>query len=158
MNAEGKPRSWTDHLLWHHACHTVDQFQYQSQETVSDLAAFQGPIHPELGIAMDMSVGMKVPGGAICTLALSFNNHGPLGTFFRYICDNGTYIARYDDLIDANGDKPVDVSKVDVSMDGIELQDREFIAAIQEKREPNSSIAQVVPAMRVLDRLEKCMK
>jgi 2-hydroxy-4-carboxymuconate semialdehyde hemiacetal dehydrogenase len=158
MNAEGKPRSWTDHLLWHHACHTVDQFQYQSQETVSELAAFQGPIHPELGIAMDMSIGMKVPGGAICSLALSFNNHGPLGTFFRYICDNGTYIARYDDLIDANGDKPVDVSKVDVSMDGIELQDREFIAAIQEKREPNSSIAQVVPAMRVLDRLEKSMK
>jgi 2-hydroxy-4-carboxymuconate semialdehyde hemiacetal dehydrogenase len=158
MNAEGKPRSWTDHLLWHHACHTVDQFQYQTRENVSDLAAFQGPIHPELGIAMDMSIGMKVPGGAICTLALSFNNHGPLGTFFRYICDNGTYIARYDELIDANGDKPVDVSKVDVSMDGIELQDREFIAAIQEKREPNSSIAQVLPAMRVLDRLEKVMK
>jgi 2-hydroxy-4-carboxymuconate semialdehyde hemiacetal dehydrogenase len=158
MNAEGKPRSWTDHLLWHHACHTVDQFQYQTRENVSDLAAFQGPIHPELGIAMDMSIGMKVPGGAICTLALSFNNHGPLGTFFRYICDNGTYIARYDELIDANGDKPVDVSKVDVSMDGIELQDREFISAIQEKREPNSSIAQVLPAMRVLDRLEKAMK
>jgi 2-hydroxy-4-carboxymuconate semialdehyde hemiacetal dehydrogenase len=158
MNAEGKPRSWTDHLLWHHACHTVDQFHYQTGEIASDLAAFQGPIHPELGIAMDMSIGMKVPGGAVCTLALSFNNHGPLGTFFRYICDNGTYIARYDELIDANGDKPVDVSKVDVSMDGIELQDREFISAIQEKREPNSSIAQVLPAMRTLDRLEKCMK
>ena len=158
MNAEGKPRSWTDHLLWHHACHTVDQFHYQTGEIASDVAAFQGPIHPELGIAMDMSIGMKVPGGAVCSLALSFNNHGPLGTFFRYICDNGTYIARYDDLIDANGDKPVDVSKVDVSMDGIELQDREFISAIQEKREPNSSIAQVLPAMRTLDRLEKCMK
>lgn len=158
MNAEGKPRSWTDHLLWHHACHTVDQFHYQTGEIASDLAAFQGPIHPELGIAMDMSIGMKVPSGAVCTLALSFNNHGPLGTFFRYICDNGTYIARYDELIDANGDKPVDVSKVDVSMDGIELQDREFISAIQEKREPNSSIAQVLPAMRTLDRLEKCMK
>src|SRR5215213_9060135 len=102
MNAAGQPRSWTDHLLWHHACHTVDQFQYQTRETVTELAAFQGPIHPELGIAMDMSIGMKVPGGAVCSLALSFNNHGPLGTFFRYICDNGTYIARYDELIDAN--------------------------------------------------------
>ena len=157
MNAEGKPRSWTDHLLWHHACHTVDQFQYQTGETASDVHAFQGPIHPELGIAMDMSIGMKVPSGAICTLALSFNNEGPLGTFFRYICDNGTYIARYDELIDGS-DKPVDVSKVDVSMDGIELQDREFIAAIQEKREPNSSVAQVLPAMRTLDRLEKSLK
>jgi 2-hydroxy-4-carboxymuconate semialdehyde hemiacetal dehydrogenase len=157
MNAEGKPRSWTDHLLWHHACHTVDQFQYQTGETASHAQAFQGPIHPDLGIAMDMSIIMKVPSGAVCTLALSFNNEGPLGTFFRYICDNGTYIARYDELIDGS-DRPVDVSKVDVSMDGIELQDREFIAAIQEKREPNSSVAQVLPAMRTLDRLEKSLK
>jgi len=157
MNAEGKPRSWTDHLLWHHACHTVDQFHHQTGETASEVHAFQGPIHPELGIAMDMSIGMKVPSGAICTLALSFNNEGPLGTFFRYICDNGTYIARYDELIDG-ANNPIDVSKVDVSMDGIELQDREFIAAIQEKREPRSSVAQVLPAMRTLDRLEKSLK
>jgi len=157
MNAEGKPRSWTDHLLWHHACHTVDQFQYQTGETASQAQAFQGPIHPELGIAMDMSIGMKVPSGAICTLALSFNNEGPLGTFFRYICNNGTYIARYDELIDGNNN-PIDVSKVDVSMDGIELQDREFLAAIKEKREPNASVAQVLPAMKTLDRLEKSLK
>ena len=117
----------------------------------------QGPIHPELKIAMDMSIQMKTPSGAVCTLALSFNNNGPLGTLFRYICDNGTYIARYDELVDGN-DKPIDVSKVDVSMDGIELQDREFIAAIQEKREPNASVAQVLPAMRVLDRLERSLK
>ena len=130
MNALGKPRSWTDHLLWHHACHTVDLFQYQTGETASVARAIQGPMHPELKIAMDMSIQMKVPSGAICTLSLSFNNDGPLGTFFRYICDNGTYIARYDDLIDGKN-KQIDVSKVDVSMNGIELQDREFFAAIQ---------------------------
>jgi len=157
MNAEGKPRSWTDHLLWHHACHTVDLFQYQTGETASEVQALQGPIHPELGIAMDMSIGMKVPSGAICTLSLSFNNDGPLGTFFRYICDNGTYIARYDDLFDGKENK-IDVSKVAVSMDGIELQDREFTSAIRESREPNSSIAQILPAMETLDRLEKALK
>jgi 2-hydroxy-4-carboxymuconate semialdehyde hemiacetal dehydrogenase len=157
MNAEGKPRSWTDHLLWHHACHTVDIFHYQTGQTTSEVGAMQGPIHPELQIAMDMSLQMKVPSGAICSLALSFNNNGPLGTWFRYICDNGTYIARYDELVDGY-EKPVDVSKVDVSVDGIELQDREFIAAIQQKREPNASVAQVLPAMRVLDRLEKALK
>src|SRR5438552_6365841 len=157
MNAEGKPRSWTDHLLWHHACHTVDLFQYQTGETPSEVHAFQGPMHPELKIAMDMSIGLKVPSGVLCTLALSFNNNGPLGTWFRYICDNGTYIARYDELVDGY-EKPVDVSKVDVSTDGIELQDREFIASIQQKREPNASVAQVLPAMRVLDRLERTMK
>jgi 2-hydroxy-4-carboxymuconate semialdehyde hemiacetal dehydrogenase len=156
MNAEGKPRSWTDHLLWHHACHTVDLFQHQTGETASEVHAFQGPTHPELGIAMDMSIGMKTPSGAICTLALSFNNNGPLGTWFRYICDNGTYVARYDELVDGQ-DKPIDVSKVDVSLDGIELQDREFISAIQQGREPNSSVAQVLPAMRTLDRLEKSL-
>lgn len=157
MNAAGQPRSWTDHLLWHHACHTVDLFQYQTDEVVSDCFALQGPMHPELGIAMDMSIGMKVPGGAICTLSLSFNNDGPLGTFFRYICDNGTYIARYDDLYDGK-ENQIDVSKVDVSMDGIELQDREFIAAIDEGREPNASVAQILPAMETLDRLEKSLR
>jgi len=157
MNAEGKPRSWTDHLLWHHACHTVDLFQYQAGQEASQVSAMQGPMHPELKIAMDMSIQMKVPSGAVCTLALSFNNNGPLGTWFRYICDNGTYVARYDELVDGY-EKPVDVSNVDVSMDGIELQDREFISAIQQKREPNSSVAQVLPAMRVLDRLEKSLR
>ena len=157
MNALGKPRSWTDHLLWHHACHTVDLFQYQTGEVVSQCCALQGPKHPQLGIAMDMSIGMQVPNGALCTLSLSFNNDGPLGTFFRYICDNGTYIARYDELVDGN-QKPIDVSKVDVSMNGVELQDREFFKAIAERREPNASVAQVLPAMRTLDRLERILE
>jgi 2-hydroxy-4-carboxymuconate semialdehyde hemiacetal dehydrogenase len=156
MNALGKPRSWTDHLLWHHACHTVDLFQYQTGETASKVFALEGPHHPELKIAMDMSIGMKTPSGAVCTLSLSFNNDGPLGTFFRYICDNGTYIARYDDLFDGKNNQ-IDVSKVDVSMNGIELQDREFFAAIKEKREPNASVQQVLPAYLTLDRLEKSL-
>src|ERR1700735_539260 len=156
MNAAGKPRSWTDHLLWHHACHTVDLFQYQTGEIAHRANALQGPMHPDLKIAMDMSIQLKVPSGAICTLALSFNNKGPLGTFFRYICDNGTYIARYDDLVDGD-QKPIDLSHVAVSMNGIELQDREFFSAIQEGREPNASVEQCLPAMQTLDRLEKSM-
>tara|TARA_B110000908_G_scaffold138495_1_gene164674 strand:- start:493 stop:1434 length:942 start_codon:yes stop_codon:yes gene_type:complete len=153
-NALGQPRSWTDHLLWHHACHTVDLFQYQTGEVASSMFALQGPVHPDLGIAMDMSIGMKVPGGAICTLSLSFNNDGPFGTFFRYICDQGTFLARYDDLFDGKDDA-IDVSQVDVSMDGIELCDREFIAAIKEGREPNASVAQCLTAMATLDKLEQ---
>jgi 2-hydroxy-4-carboxymuconate semialdehyde hemiacetal dehydrogenase len=156
MNALGQPRSWTDHLLWHHAAHTVDLFQYQTGEQASKVHAMQGPMHPQLGIAMDMSIQLKVPGGAICTLSLSFNNDGPLGTFFRYICDKGTYLARYDDLFDGK-DNRIDVSKVDVSMNGIELQDREFFAAIRDGREPNSSVAQVLPAYEALHRLEQTL-
>ncbi len=153
MNAKGQPRSWTDHLLWHHAAHTVDLFAYQAGPIVQ-ANALEGPIHPELGIAMDMSIQLKAESGAICTLSLSFNNDGPLGTFFRYICDNGTWIARYDDLVTGK-EEAVDVSNVDVSLNGIELQDREFVAAIREGREPNSSVAQVLPCYRVLDALER---
>jgi 2-hydroxy-4-carboxymuconate semialdehyde hemiacetal dehydrogenase len=152
-NALGQPRSWTDHLLWHHAAHTVDLFQYQADEDVEIANAVQGPVHPGLGIAMDMSVQLRTPGGRICTLSLSFNNDGPLGTFFRYICDNGTYIARYDDLVTGR-EEPIDVSAVDVSTNGIELQDREFIAAIREGREPNSSVGDVLRCYRVLGELE----
>jgi len=154
MNALGQPRSWTDHLLWHHAAHTVDLFAYQNGGSIVAANALQGPIHPTLGIAMDMSIQLKSSTGAICTLSLSFNNDGPLGTFFRYIGDSGTYIARYDDLIDAKENK-IDVTKVDVSMNGIELQDREFFAAIREGREPNASVAQVLPCYRVLHQLEQ---
>lgn len=153
-NALGEPRSWTDHLLWHHAAHTVDLFQYQTGSKVVKANAIQGPIHPVLGIAMDMSIQLQAENGAICTLSLSFNNDGPLGTFFRYICDNGTYIARYDDLVNGK-EEPVDVSQVAVSMNGIELQDREFFAAIREGREPNSSVASVINCYKVLGELEK---
>jgi 2-hydroxy-4-carboxymuconate semialdehyde hemiacetal dehydrogenase len=135
----------------------VDLFQYQTGELASNVFALQGPVHPELKIAMDMSIGMKTPSGAVCTLSLSFNNNGPLGTFFRYICDNGTYIARYDELVDGNN-KPIDVSQVDVSMNGIELQDREFFAAIKERREPNASVQQALNAMRTLSRLDQCLQ
>jgi len=154
MNALGQPRSWTDHLLWHHAAHTVDLFAYQTRSPIVKANAIQGPIHPTLGIAMDMSIQLKSANGAICTLSLSFNNDGPLGTFFRYIGDTGTYLARYDELFNGK-EKKIDVSKVDVSMNGIELQDREFFAAIRERREPNSSIAQVLPCYQVLHALEQ---
>jgi len=152
INAVGQPRSWTDSLLWHHAAHTVDLFAWQTGEIVA-ANALQGSIHPELGIAMDMSIQMKSATGALCTLSLSFNNDGPLGTFFRYIGDTGTYIARYDDLVDGKDNK-IDVSKVDVSMNGIELQDREFVSAIRKEREPKASVAQVLPCYRTLARLE----
>ena len=157
MNALGQPRSWTDHLLWHHAAHTVDLFAYQCGSPIVKANAIQGPIHPVLGIAMDMSIQLKAANGAICTLSLSFNNDGPLGTFFRYIGDTATYIARYDDLFNGKDEK-IDVSQVDVSMNGIELQDREFFAAIREGREPNSSVHQVLDCYRVLHDLEQQLK
>jgi len=149
MNALGQPRSWTDHLLWHHAAHTVDLFAYQCASPIVKANAIQGPIHPKLGIAMDMSIQLKSADGAICTLSLSFNNDGPLGTFFRYIGDSATYVARYDDLFNGKEEK-IDVSQVAVSMNGTELRDREFFSAIREGRPPNSSVASVLPCYRVL--------
>src|SRR5262249_57557863 len=145
---------WTDHLLWHQACHTVDLLHHQTGEVAEKVHAFEGPHHPELKIAMDMSIQLRTPSGVLCTLALSFNNDGPQGTFFRYICDNGTYIARYDDLFDGKENK-IDLSKVDVSLNGIELQDREFVEAIREGREPNASVAMVLPCYRTLHQLEQ---
>ncbi|MGH1355253.1 MAG: Gfo/Idh/MocA family oxidoreductase [Thalassovita sp.] len=155
-NAKGEPRTWTDHLLWHHACHTVDLFQYQTGGKAAKAFGLQGPAHPDLGISMDMSIGMKADNGAICTLSLSFNNDGPLGTYFRYICDNGTYIARYDDLYDGNENK-IDLSDVAVSNNGIELIDREFVSSIKEGRKPNGCVTDVINAMETLDAIEQSM-
>ena len=155
-NALGEPRDWTDHLLWHHACHTVDLFQYQTGEQPAAVSAQQGPLHPQLGIAMDMSIGLRSPSGGLCSLALSFNNDGPFGTWFRYIGDTGTYVARYDELVDGS-DEPIDLSGLYPSLEGYELQNREFFDAIDEGREPNASVAQCLPAMRTLDRIERTL-
>ena len=154
INAKGEPRTWTDHLLWHHACHTVDLFQYQTGEITSEVFGMQGPPHPEMGIAMDMSISMKSPSGVLCNLSLSFNNDGPLGTVFRYICDHGTYIASYDDLVDGKGN-PIDLTGTAVTNNGIELIDRAFLSAIEDGREPNGSVGQCLPAMRTLDQIER---
>lgn len=154
INALGQPRSWTDHLLWHHAAHTVDLFRYQTGEEIQIANAIQGPIHPTLGIAMDLSIQLRTTSGKLCTLALSFNNDGPLGTFFRYICDNGTYIARYDELVNGKNE-PIDLTGVAISNDGIELQDREFVNAILEGREPNASVRKVLETYKTLGELEK---
>ena len=157
INALGQARSWTDHLLWHHAAHTIDLFAYQTHSPIVAANIFQGPTHPSLGIAMDMSIQLKAASGAICTLSLSFNNDGPLGTFFRYIGDSATYVARYDDLFDGKDNK-IDVSAVDVSVNGIELQDREFFSAIAQGREPNSSVAKVLPCYEVMHQLEQQLR
>ena len=154
MNALGQPRSWVDNLLWHHAAHTVDLFSYQCGEPITEANVLAGPVHPELGIPMDMSIQLRSASGQLCTLSLSFNNDGPLGTFFRYICDHGTYVARYDELVTGN-DEPVDVTGVAVSMDGIELQDREFVRAMVEHDEPNASIRSVIDCYRVLGELQE---
>jgi 2-hydroxy-4-carboxymuconate semialdehyde hemiacetal dehydrogenase len=155
-NALGNPRSWVDNLLWHHAAHTVDLFAYQCGEPITIANVLAGPVHPTLGIPMDMSVQLGTASGQLCTLSLSFNNDGPFGTFFRYICDNGTYLARYDDLVTGN-EESIDVSGVAVSSDGIELQDREFVRAIREGDEPNSSVNAVLGCYEVLGALQQSL-
>lgn len=156
-NALGQPRSWTDHLLWHHAAHTVDLFQYQTGEEVIAANVLQGPIHPTLGIALDMSIQLKSRGGALCTLSLSFNNDGPLGSSFRYIGDGLTYIARYDELTNGMGER-IDLDLPEPALGGVARQDQEFFAAIRERREPNASVASVLPCYRVLHQLAQQLR
>jgi 2-hydroxy-4-carboxymuconate semialdehyde hemiacetal dehydrogenase len=153
-NALGQARSWTDHLLWHHAAHTVDLFQYQTGEEVIAAHALQGPIHPTLGIALDMSIQLKSRGGALCTLSLSFNNDGPFGSTFRYIGDGLTYIARYDTLTDGIG-TAVDPELPEPVLSGVAQQDKEFFAAVRDCREPNASVASVLPCYRILHQLAR---
>jgi 2-hydroxy-4-carboxymuconate semialdehyde hemiacetal dehydrogenase len=159
VDVHGRPRGWTDDLLWHHAGHTVDLFAHQTGEQPSRLAALAGPPDPTLGIALDASISLATPSGALCSVALSFNHEGPFGTTFRYVTDRATYVASYDDLADAEG-RAIDVA-AEVATDvptgrgarGIATQDREFLSAIREEREPASSVRACLPAMRTLDRL-----
>jgi regulator of RNase E activity RraA len=52
---------------------------------------------------------------------------------------------------------PGDNWMIHVSMNGIELQDREFIAAVRERREPNASVQQALPCYRILNELDRAL-
>ena len=152
-NMLGQPRSWVDNLLWHHGCHSVDLAYWILNEPNFVVWGQQGPDHPVLGIPMDLTVAMKSPKGPLFTMAMSFNNKGPFGGFYRYIGEEETYKIYRDSMTDSEGRE--------VALDGVaafDRQDVEFISAIREGRQPESNAASCVPTMALLDRIERAMK
>jgi 2-hydroxy-4-carboxymuconate semialdehyde hemiacetal dehydrogenase len=153
LNMHGQPRSWVDNLLWHHGCHSVDLAHWILSEPDWECWGQKGPDHRELKIPMDISVGMKSSKGPLFTMAMSFNNKGPFGGFYRYIGEEETYKVYRDSMTDSEG-KEVQFDDNTLAFD---RQDIEFVAAIREGREPESSAASVVPTMALLDKIDKSM-
>jgi 2-hydroxy-4-carboxymuconate semialdehyde hemiacetal dehydrogenase len=152
LNMHGQARSWVDNLLWHHGCHSVDLAHWVLDEPNWECWGQKGPHHKELGIPMDLSVAMKSPKGPLFTMAMSFNNKGPFGGFYRYIGEEDTFKVYRDSMTDSEG-KEVPLEP----MIAFDRQDVEFVAAIREGREPESSAASVVPTMALLDKIDKAM-
>jgi 2-hydroxy-4-carboxymuconate semialdehyde hemiacetal dehydrogenase len=153
LNMFGQPRSWVDNLLWHHGCHSVDLAQWILDDPNWDAWGQRGPDHPELKIPMDISVAMKSTSGVLFTMAMSFNNKGPFGGFYRYIGEEETYKVYRDSMTDSEG-KEVEFADTTLAFD---RQDIEFVSAIREGREPESSAASVVPTMALLDKIDQAM-
>ncbi|MEO8258181.1 MAG: Gfo/Idh/MocA family oxidoreductase [Acidobacteriota bacterium] len=152
LNMHGQPRSWVDNLLWHHGCHSVDIAQWLLDDPDWDVWGQKGPDHPDLGIPMDLTVAMKSKAGPLFSMAMSFNNKGPFGGFYRYIGEEDTYKVYRDSMTDSEGK--------DVALDpmpAFDRQDVEFVSAIREGRQPESSAASVVPTMALLDRIDRAM-
>jgi 2-hydroxy-4-carboxymuconate semialdehyde hemiacetal dehydrogenase len=153
LNMHGQPRSWVDNLLWHHGCHSVDLAHWIMDDPNWDAWGQKGPNHPELGIPMDLSVAMKSKKGPLFTMAMSFNNKGPFGGFYRYIGEEDTYKIYRDSMTDSDGRE--------VALDSVaafDRQDVEFVSAIREGRQPESSAASVVPTMALLDKIDRAMQ
>jgi 2-hydroxy-4-carboxymuconate semialdehyde hemiacetal dehydrogenase len=152
LNMHGQPRSWVDNLLWHHGCHSVDIAQWLLDDPNWDVWGQKGPDHPELGIPMDLTVAMKSRTGPLFSMAMSFNNKGPFGGFYRYIGEEDTYKVYRDSMTDSEGKEvPLD------PMPAFDRQDVEFVGAIREGRDPESSASSCVQTMALLDRIEKAM-
>jgi 2-hydroxy-4-carboxymuconate semialdehyde hemiacetal dehydrogenase len=151
-NMHGQPRSWVDNLLWHHGCHSVDLAQWVLGDTNWSAWGQTGPEHPVLGIPMDVTVAMKSSKGPLFSMAMSFNNRGPFGGFYRYIGEEDTYKVYRDSMTDSDGR--------DVPLDGtpaFDRQDVEFTSAIREGRVPESSAESCLPTMGLLDRIDRAM-
>jgi 2-hydroxy-4-carboxymuconate semialdehyde hemiacetal dehydrogenase len=152
LNMHGQARSWVDNLLWHHGCHSVDLAYWVLNDPDLEVWGQKGPDHPELGIPMDMTIGMRSKKGPLISMALSFNNKGPFGGFYRYIGEEETYKVYRDSMTDSEGKE--------VPLDGVsafDRQDVEFVGAIREGREPESNAASCVPTMALLDRIDRAM-
>jgi 2-hydroxy-4-carboxymuconate semialdehyde hemiacetal dehydrogenase len=149
----GQPRSWVDNLLWHHGCHSVDLAHWVLDEPNWDVWGQKGPDHKDLKIPMDITVAMKSKKGPLFTMAMSFNNKGPFGGFYRYIGEEETYKVYRDSMTDSEGNEVV----FDDTTPAFDRQDIEFVGAIREGREPESSAASVVPTMALLDKIDKAM-
>jgi 2-hydroxy-4-carboxymuconate semialdehyde hemiacetal dehydrogenase len=151
-NMHGQPRSWVDNLLWHHGCHSVDLAQWILDDPGFVAWGQKGPDHPALGIPMDLTVAMKSKKGPLFSMAMSFNNRGPFGGFYRYIGEEETYKVYRDSMTDSDGKE--------VPLDGtaaFDRQDVEFTSAIREGREPESSARSCLPTMVLLDQIDRAM-
>jgi 2-hydroxy-4-carboxymuconate semialdehyde hemiacetal dehydrogenase len=152
-NMHGQARSWVDNLLWHHGCHSVDLAYWILNDPDLEAWGQEGPDHPVMQIPMDMTIGMRSKKmKTTISMALSFNNRGPFGGFYRYIGEEETYKVYRDGMTDSEGKE--------VPLQGpiaFDLQDVEFVGAIREGREPESSAASCVPTMALLDKIEKSM-
>jgi len=152
-NMHGQPRSWVDNLLWHHGCHSVDLAQWILGDATWAAWGQKGPDHPVLGIPMDITIAMKSMKGPLFSMAMSFNNRGPFGGFYRYIGEEDTYKVYRDSMTDSEGN--------DVALDStaaFDRQDVEFTAAIREGREPESSAKSCLPTMALLDKIDRAMQ
>ena len=151
VNWEGRQRSWTDNLLWHHACHVVDAALWllgatERATTVKALGQ-AGPPHAELGIPLDLDLLLRV-GEVPVNIAMSYNSPWSL---HDYLVIGEEATLRFEDgrLVGKEGAvlAPADAHP-------IREQDREFLAAVREGREPSVSGRSVLPAMRALQTVQ----
>jgi 2-hydroxy-4-carboxymuconate semialdehyde hemiacetal dehydrogenase len=153
VNWEGRRRSWTDNLLWHHSCHVVDAALWTTcaDPVPGTIRGSAGPPHAQLGIPLDIEIGWQTTTGALVQIAMSYNSHRALHDYL-FIGEQETLLFSSSRLLavddtdllptDARGGNP------------IAAQDAEFLAAVREGRRSSVDGRAVLPAMAVLQQVQ----
>jgi 2-hydroxy-4-carboxymuconate semialdehyde hemiacetal dehydrogenase len=151
----GRRRSWTDNLIWHHGCHATDMCLWLLGEMKPGQVAVTAQVaQPDatMGIPMDLSILLRTRGDVLASVNMSYNSHLSLydyliiGEETTLLVSEGKLIGREGVILD-----PAQLPKDDSPQ---VLQDREFLAAIRERRQPAISGASVLPAMWALEQVE----
>ena len=150
VNWVGRRRSWTDNLLWHHGCHAVDTALWLLGATEVEVSGHLALPGKHLGIPMDLAIVMRTPQDQIINIAMSYNTHIPQHDYL-IIGEDETLLATLREL--RNQSTTLYAQREDAP-DAIATQDREFLAAVREGREPAVSGRAVRPAMAALQKAQ----
>jgi 2-hydroxy-4-carboxymuconate semialdehyde hemiacetal dehydrogenase len=153
VNWAGRRRSWTDNLLWHHGCHAVDTSLWllgADEATVQSQTALpSGP----LDIPMDLDILMRTPSDQLLAVSMTYNSRLSFNEYLL-IGEETTLLVTSNRLESPDGVLLESSDRSGPSNSPILAQDREFLAAIRENREPALGVAAIRPAMAVLQAVQ----
>jgi 2-hydroxy-4-carboxymuconate semialdehyde hemiacetal dehydrogenase len=145
-------RTWIDNLLWHHGCHQVDAALWVlGMPSVPRVQALFGPVHPSLGMALDIGVQMVTAGGVLITQSLSYNVEQSVWQL-QFIGHEDVLTFQDGRLTNEAGEKLVPETPIS----NLTVQNQELLHAFRSGESSDYELPAMLATMEILGRAQDC--